>query len=290
MMARRPKKITAYPGACSAAVFLLLGTLLLLAPAVSAGQESATAPGTPTNDTGTETTLRNQDVETILLSTTGFLARLPAFGVTIRSSYDAIQPDGQRIEFGEIRKILLQRPDRLRVEALRSDGDQNLVLFDGQLITAYKAGDNVFARVAQPGTVDDAVIYLVRDLQVRLPLARLLLSSLKEELQQQVEAVRYVEENVLYEEPVDHLAFRTAAVDAQLWVMQGDQPLPRRIVITYRDDPGQPQFRADFLDWDINPEIKRDSFLFSPPEGAEEILFLAPVPQQVLPVERGGQP
>lgn len=233
---------------------------------------------------------REMNPQQILFHASDFLGSLPGYRVTIRSSYDTIQADGQRIEFGEKRQILLKRPDRLRVESLASDGDLNLLLFDGQTITAYKEAEKVYARVAQPGSVDAAVVYLVRDLQVRLPLARLLLTSVTKELQRQVESVRFVEEDLLYEEPVDHLAVRFAEVDAQIWIMQGDHPLPRRIVITYKNDPGQPQFRADFTDWEIKPEISSEAFIFSPPEGVEEILFLAPVhPGTISTTDEGGK-
>ena len=37
----------------------------------------------------------------------------------------------------------------------------------------------------------------------------------------------------------------------QLWIARGKEPLPRRVVITYKNAPGQPQFRADLYDWKI---------------------------------------
>jgi hypothetical protein len=56
--------------------------------------------------------------------------------------------------------------------------------------------------------------------------------------------------------PCDHLAVRTAGgVDFQVWIAQGDEPLPRRIVITYKDENGQPQFWADFSNWNLAPEL-----------------------------------
>ena len=68
------------------------------------------------------------EAKAILIKMAEFIAKAPAFSVTLRSGYDAIQEDGQYIEFGEKRRILLQRPDLLRVETERSDGKQNLLL------------------------------------------------------------------------------------------------------------------------------------------------------------------
>lgn len=228
------------------------------------------------------------DARATLMKMAEFLAKAPAFSVTVRSGYDAIQADGQRIEFGEQRRILLQRPDRVRVETERSDGDQGLLLFDGKGLTAYKAAENVYARVEKPGTVDDAVVYLVRDLQMIVPLARMFLTTFPQDLEKQLAEVSYVEENSLFDVPTDHLAARSEDVDLQVWVTRGDQPLPRRVILTYKNAQGQPQFRADLSEWKLAPKIDDDTFSFSPPAGAEQVPFLAPVRRMnSLPAQKG---
>lgn len=233
---------------------------------------------------------QDPEARAILFKMANFLAKAPAVGVTMHSGYDAIQADGQRIEFGARRRILLQRPDRFRVEAERSDGDRGLLLFDGQALTAFRAEDNVYARVEKPGTLDDVLIYMVRDLQMELPLARMFLKSFPQDLEQRVTSIRYVEENVLFDVPTDHLAVRSAEVDMQVWVAQGEQPLPRRFVLTYMNAPGRPQFRADLIDWDLSPTVGADSFAFTAPAGAEQIPLLAPVRRKGTgPIEKGGQ-
>lgn len=260
---------------------LLGAAIIALAVALLLG--AGPAPAATTAEQGAE-------AKAILLKMAGFLAQTQSFSVTVRNGYDAIQEDGERIEFGERRKILLHRPDRLRVEIERSDGDRGLVVFDGLAITAFKADDNVYARVEKPGSVDGAVVYLVRDLQMILPLARMFLTTLPRELEKRVESVAYVEENTLFDVPTDHLAARTAEVDFQVWVAQGEEPLPRRVVLTYRNAPGQPQFRADFSDWNLAPEAGAADFTFTPPAGAEQIPFLAPVRKGSLPAQEGGRP
>jgi hypothetical protein len=226
----------------------------------------------------------------ILFKMANFISKASAFSVTMRSGYDAIQSNGQSIEFGEKRRMLLQRPDQLRVDAERSDGDRGLVLFDGKGITAVKADDNVYARVEKSGTVDDVIVYLVRDLQMTLPLARMFRTDFPKELEKRITSINYVEENYLFDIPTDHLAARSADVDLQLWIAQGDEPLPRRIILTYKNAPGQPQFRADLSDWDLSPKVVADSFSFNPPKGAEQIPFLAPVRQKgSLPIQKGDE-
>jgi hypothetical protein len=86
-----------------------------------------------------------------------YLARAEHFRMTIRDSYDAVQPSGEKIEFGSLRKVTVSRPDRLRIEVERSDGEKNLVIFDGKNLTVYTANKNVYATVSRPGTLDDAI-------------------------------------------------------------------------------------------------------------------------------------
>ena len=241
-------------------------------------------------DTDPQSAAPEQDPEAqkIFLKMADYIAGTPAFSVTYRSSYDAIQPDGQRIEFGEKLHVLLQRPNQLRVETERSDGRRGLVIFDGQWLTVFKAEDNVYARIERPGTVDQILVYLVRDLQVTLPMARLFVTGFPEQMEKRISAFSYVEENMLFDVPTDHLAVRTPEVDMQMWIAEDEPPLPRRIVLTYKNASGEPQFRADFLQWSIPPTVGEDSFTFTPPAGAEQIPLLAPVVSKgSIPLPKG---
>jgi hypothetical protein len=65
---------------------------------------------------------------------------------------------------------------------------------------------------------------------------------------------------------------RKPGVNYQVWV-DDTSLLPMRVVITYHEEPGQPQFWAQFLDWDTSPASPDDAFDFRPPEGAERIRF-----------------
>jgi hypothetical protein len=211
----------------------------------------------------------------ILKNMSQYLAKVERFSVTIRDGYDAVQESGQKIEFGEIRKVVVNRPDRLRFEIERSDGEKGLVIFDGKDFTVYTAKNNVYATVSKPGTLDQAIKYAVDDLKVRVPLAIMLVSTLPSQLDHLVVSADYVETTTIMDVPCDHVAARTSrGVDFQVWVAQGTEPLPRRVVITYKDEPGQPQFWADFSDWNLAPEISDALFTFTPPNGADRIQFL----------------
>lgn len=233
------------------------------------GADPTSVPAVPSQD---------EAARALLLRMADFMAQAPALSVTMRSGYDAIQQDGQRIEFGERRRFRLQRPDKLRVDLERSDGERGTVVFDGRWITAYKPAENVYARVEKAGTSDQALVYMVRDLRATLPLARMFTTGFPADLRKRVTAVSFVEACTLFDVPTDHIAVRTAEVDMQLWIATGKEPLPRRIVVTYKSSPGEPQFRADLSDWSVKAGKDRSTFAFVPPPGAEQIKYLAPLP------------
>lgn len=263
-----------------------LGLVLLSSMFMAAA--SAVATGEPASETANP----KDDARAMLMRTGDALSKAGQFSVTIRVGYDVLQESGQKIEFGETRKVTLARPDRFRVEIEQSDGDKMLTVFDGKDITVLSDKDKVYASAPRPGNVDGAILYLLNDLKVRMPLALLFVKKLPEELGSRVRAVDIVGKSILADVPCTHLAARTDEVDFQVWIPTEGEPLPQRIVITYKNEDGQPQFWANFSDWNLSPNAPESLFVFTPPEGAERIPFLAQVETvkpDVQKIKKGGK-
>jgi hypothetical protein len=236
-------------------------TLLLLSVPVHAQQTSAANPEI------------EEQAMAVLKRMAEFLTQAQRFSVTVDTGFDVVQDSGQKIEFGETRQMVLRRPDRLRIDATKRDGSKSGMFFDGKDIAVFNTKENVYAMVARPGTVDEAMAYFLDDLDMRLPLAELLSSQVAKTLQEHVRAATYVEPSQIAGVPCDHLALRGDQVDLQLWVAQGNQPLPRRLVITYTRANGQPQFWAQFSEWNLAPEVPDTLFVFTPPAETAKIAF-----------------
>ena len=217
------------------------------------------------------------------------IAGAEQFSVTLTSSYDAPQTGGQMIEYGAIRNIQIKRPDKMRIEKLRSDGDERILVFDGKEIIVHNVTDNIYARAEKAGTVDDAIKHLVSTLKIPLPLARMFRTTLPAELEKLVAGIDYVELNTLTDVPTDHLAVRTKDVDFQIWIARGKEPLPRRIVMTYKNFRGDPQFRADFTNWNLSTKGVIGPFIYTPSKNTEQVPLLVRNRQGVnTPDQEGG--
>ena len=263
--------------------FWTAGTLaLLLTAGVADAQQPAPRKQAPAAAEVTET---QAQASAILMRMADFLGGTQRFSFNVRADYDAVQKSGQKIEFGENRKVTLARPDQLRVEGERSDGAKKLTVFTGKEIMLIDFASNVYATAPQPGNVDETIVYFVRDLGMQLPLAVLLVSQLPAELKDRVRTIDYVEKTSMDGAPSHHLAARTDDVDFQVWIADGDKPLPQRVVLTYKKAPGQPQFRAQFSDWNLAPAVTDSTFSVKPPDGAQKVAFAAQLPR-IAPAPR----
>ncbi len=215
------------------------------------------------------------DAEQLLFGMMKKVAGIPQYSVSVRMGYDVVQESGQKIEFGEVRHVIMDRPNHIRVDTVQSDGDKGLFIYDGQVITLFSETENVYSQTAHPGNLDSAIRYAVGTMGVRMPLARMLTTAFPAALKKMSTGIDYVEKNVLDEPPTDHIAGRLKDVDYQVWITE--DLLPRRIIITYKNAPGQPQFWAEYSDWNLKPKVSAKTFTFTPPKGAEKIQSLLPL-------------
>jgi len=60
----------------------------------------------------------------------------------------------------------------------------------------------------------------------------------------------------------------------QMWIQEGKQPLPWKMVITSTDVGNAPQFAATVTKWNLDPKFTANTFSFSPPKDAKKVEFL----------------
>lgn len=269
--------------------------LLLACPFASAAAQTP-SPGETADSSGTSSALTEsqQTAKALLLKMASELADAKKFQVDMHISYDTLQENGQKIEFGEKRQLFVKRPSLVLSEVQNSNGTGESILFDGKWIAIADNAANVYSRVPQPGDIDAAIDYFLNDLHMRLPLSIMLMQRFPQELESRMTDIEYVEETDILGEPTHHLAGRTKDVDFQAWITTGKRALPMRIVLTYREQPAQPQFYASFSNWNFNPRFAQKTFRFEPATGAHEIPMVASFSPQptdgAAPSTSGEQP
>lgn len=68
-----------------------------------------------------------------------------------------------------------------------------------------------------------------------------------------------------------HMAFSGEHIDWQFWIEDSATPVLRKVVITYKNLKGFPQYVAYLSDWDFNPRLPDLVFKFEPPANVREV-------------------
>ena len=217
---------------------------------------------------------------------TEFLTALPRFHIKASAYFDVIQEDGRRLQFERHGEVYLQRPDRLFAEVHFDDGRHRQFWYDGKMLGFAERSRNLHTRVKAPPTIDGMLDMLEGLFKDPMPLADLLYSDLGPLAERAFEA-DIVGDSTVNGRPCRHLAFRGETVDWQIWVEQGATPFIRKLAISYREEPGTPQYTAVLDLWETPERFSDDLFTCVAPAGSQWIDVLVPAPRRSA---EGGQP
>ncbi len=252
---------------------MLPACVLLLALSIPAVAQEDAVPAARNTDV-IPAQLISAEAQAVLDRMTAQLAGLQTFSIRTHASRDEVVQFGYKLQNNEESLITVQRPDKLRAD-ITGDIRNRTFVYDGAKLTMYSPDDAAFTRSEAPGTLAE-LIGILLDLGVEMPLIDVLYQATAGTLTEQVRTGIWVGQSTVNGVDCDHLAFRQANIDWQLWVERGARALPRKILITTRYEVGDPQYQA-VLDWNLKPTIKRETFTFVAPKGTTEIPLVTPV-------------
>ena len=186
---------------------------------------------------------------------------------------DVVQGEAQKIQYGGTANIAVRRPNNLHV-SYSGEERQTRTYYDGRTFTILDAAKMVYTKTAVPPVIDAALDKIFAQHGFSVPIADLVYQDPYRTLIENVETGFLVGRPLINGRATFHLAFTQKEIDWQIWIEDGPRPLPRKLLITYKNEPGSPQYTAIFSDWVFQPRLS-DSFAdFHPPVGSYEIQFL----------------
>jgi len=213
------------------------------------------------------------EAQRLLKASTDFLASQQQFSADTRNTLEVVLKSGQKIEFNHQARMSAQRPNKLRAERTGDLVDQVFV-YDGKTLTLHNPQAKAYAQVAAPDTLEGMLEFARTQLDIVAPAGDLLNKNAYDILMDGVTDGFVVGKAVIEGVRCDHLAFRAPHVDLQMWIQEGAQPLPRKMVITTRDLVNAPQFAVTMTKWNLQPKFNAQTFSFTPPAGAKKVDFL----------------
>jgi hypothetical protein len=209
----------------------------------------------------------------LLKASTDFLASQQRFSVETRNTLEVVLTSGQKIQFDHAARMWLQRPNKLRADRTGDLVEQSFH-YDGKSLTLSNPGEKYYATVAAPGTLEEMLDMARTKLDIVAPAGDLVYKNAYDILMTDVTQGFVVGKGVVEGARCDHLAFRAPHVDLQIWIQEGKEPLPRKLVITTRDVANAPQFSVVMTKWNLKPTFTPQTFSFRPPSGAKQVEFV----------------
>jgi len=239
-------------------------SIAALAMVVSAGWAQAAEPQPAGIDPQAEKLLRRMS---------DYLAGRQQFSLKAESTIEVVLTSGQKIQFDSPATLTLSRPNKLHAHR-KSDIVNQEFFYDGKTVTLYNPKENLYATAAAPPTLDEAFDFAREKLDIIAPATDLLYKDAADKMLKASSSGFVVGPSVVAGMKSTHLAFRAADVDWQVWIQDGDKPLPLKFILTSKQVKGEPQFTAVIRDWDLAPKLTDKEFVFTPPKGAKKIEFL----------------
>ena len=198
------------------------------------------------------------------------LGQAKFFSVDAEIWQDIESSSGRRIQADRTVTLQVRRPDRLHAEVHSPRRNRELI-YDGSALTLFNQMENFYGTVHTSGPLDEAMDVASERFGIDMPLEDFIRSDPHKDLLQKATSGVDIGPVTVLGVACEHLAFTQENIDWQIWIENGARPVPRKFVITYKDEPNSPQFTAIFSKWDFTTTLPNFVFEFEPPTGAVKI-------------------
>jgi hypothetical protein len=253
-------------------IFVLLGCAAALAAAPAQAQNDATSQGAATAAAGEDPV--DPQAVLALVRMSAFLTSLETFRATSTSTLDVVTLDEQKVQLDAVTHYLVKRPG-IMID-LVNDQKSRQFYYDGAHFTVFAPQLGYYATVPAPPTNREFLASLYDKTGIQLPLEDLFRWADQDRSDiDKLTSAFSVGTATIDGVATDHWAFRSADFDWEIWIEQGDRPLPRKYVLIDRTDPALPAFTAR-LSWEINPVLDPAAFTFAPRSDSIAIRLATP--------------
>ena len=199
------------------------------------------------------------------------LAALPALSYTSDERREVVAGGGKTTKH-VTRQVVIRRPNGATIRG-SGDSGETAGWYDGKHLTLVSAKAKVWARGPMPPTLDEALDFLSAEYAAQLPSADLLYSSPYDALMTKDTVGGWVGVQKVGNRNCDHLVYRHAIVDWELWLNEKDRG-PCQFKITHKNEPGAPVTLVTYSNFNPSPQISDETFTPKVPEGYTRIRIM----------------
>jgi hypothetical protein len=192
------------------------------------------------------------------------------FSFEVDDAVDELLTNGQKVQFGKHVKVLVRRPDAL-MATVDGDLEQMQYVYHGSQLAIVNRKDKCYALQDVPRNIDAMFDFMAERFGITATLSDLCFSDPYKAMTEHLRSGAYLGLHQVNGVKCHHLAFRQDVIDWQIWVEDSESAVPRKIVITFKEQPGHPQFTAFIDKWDLSAQATDAAFEFTPPGDCKRI-------------------
>jgi hypothetical protein len=184
------------------------------------------------------------------------------------AAFREYQKDNLPLHIFHASDVTVRRPDRLRVDVNGDDGRAEIG-YDGKTLTVYNLQAKRYATIPITGSVEAMLRTASERMGLDFPLADLLADEPGRSFLDGVVMGTKVGEVTIDGQACNHFFFmQPPGIELELWSEANDRGLPRRIAVTYRSIPGEPQMLAEMSNWKLGLNPPDSAFVLKVPADA----------------------
>ncbi len=186
--------------------------------------------------------------------------------------FDDVLESKQKIQYNGEETVYLKKPDKFYTGYVTDLGGYKL-WYDAGKATLLEVPLNDFSLATLPATVDQALNKLKEEYQFTPALSEFLFIDTYKVMTADVISGAYFGISKVMGANCHHLVFVEKEIDWQIWIEEGKRPVPRKLVITYKNMAESPQFIALIKDWVFGKPITNFAFKPEIPDANNRVEF-----------------
>ena len=197
------------------------------------------------------------------------LRALNSFEVRADATIETVYEGGYKLQSLSRTTYTVQRPDRMVVD-IRGDTTHRRFYYDGKTMTVVGMKIGKYVQFPLSGSIAEVLSRAYSEFGIDFPLQDLFRWGDPSSTVVPPVAGFRVGDAMIGDTKVSQYFFRQPGVDFQIWLEDGTQALPRKMVITNTENPAQPQYVA-YFSWNQAPALAADTFTFTPRPGDSKV-------------------
>ena len=215
-----------------------------------------------------------------------YLRTLKAFGVHATVTTEDVMEDGEKIQRSNVTDLIAVRPNKMRVD-IADQRQPRTLYYDGKMFTMWAPRVKYYATAAAPATIIDLVDTLDAKFDIEVPFVDLFRWGTPESDVADITDASDIGPVAINGVTCEQYAFRQKGLDWQVWIQNGDYPLPLKLVLTTTTDEARPE-HSSLYTWNLAPSYNDKAFVFDPPADAKKITFAEVAAARAAEKKSGG--